>query len=155
MSIQGTIGIGISPIEKRDKLPIHNDDDNDNCTDNEDWVKNDDDCEKNDEDPDKNDGESAIAAGGICELFATDCIIARHTWALVCRHHHHHHRHRHHINFIMIIITYLFFWKICRMVQGRLEGEKLMFIIIMKNPNPHHHGVNTAGVVQGGLGEKN
>ena len=61
MSIQGTIGI--SPIEKRDKLPIHNDDDNDNCTDNEDCVKNDDDGEKNDEDPD--DGESAIAAGGL------------------------------------------------------------------------------------------
>ena len=47
MSIQGTIGI--SPIEKRDKLPIHNDDDNDNCTDDEDCVKNDDDGEKNDE----------------------------------------------------------------------------------------------------------
>ena len=55
MSIQGTISIGISPIEKRDKPPIHNDDDNDNCTDNEDCVKNDDDGEKND--PDKNDDE--------------------------------------------------------------------------------------------------
>ena len=55
MSIQGTISIGISPIEKRDKPPIHNDDDNDNCTDNGDCVKNDDDCEIND--PDKNDDE--------------------------------------------------------------------------------------------------